>query len=51
MFTGLLRAKITFNVPPKQDLTLLVLTESTECLTIDKNGDIQTSYRNVKRIN
>jgi len=50
VYTGLLRAKITFNIPPQRDLTLLVLSESTEVLTIDKNGTVMYSFRDQKTL-
>jgi len=41
---GALRVKINFNRPPGRDLTLLIISESTALLEIEKTGKIKMSY-------
>lgn len=44
--TGYLRVRIKFNRPPQTPLMLLILSETSETLTIDREGRIQLSYKN-----
>jgi len=43
---GYLRVRIKFNRPPQTPLMLLILSETSETLTIDREGRIQMSYKN-----
>ena len=44
---GYLRVNLKFNVPPKRDLILMMVAETTELMTIDSNNRVQMSYRDM----
>jgi hypothetical protein len=48
-FTGYLRVRIKFNTSPCEPLTLLILSETSEVMTLDREGRVETrelSYKN-----